>query len=295
MHTDHREYAKYTRVSRLDLAINTVLGIVEGIAIDRALNAAEVAHLRAWLSEHLHVANLHPYSELWPVLQAALADGVLSSEEREDIRWLCRKLISADFYDAVTADMQRLHGVLRGVLADGVVSEAELRGLSEWIDEHDHLRTRWPYDEINSVVTQVLRDGKVDEDEHTMLRRFFADFGPPDDGGFVSPSFGGQPLIGGMCAVDPDVRLAGSVFCLTGASSRYSRRDFTAVIERLGGRVVTAVSRKLNYLVIGADGNPCWAYACYGRKVEAAVEHRKVGVPIVLLHEHDFHDAVAGL
>lgn len=49
---------------------------------------------------------------------------------------------------------------------------------------------------------------------------------------------------------------------------------------------------KLNYLVIGAEGNPCWAFACYGRKVEKAVELRKKGVRVVIVHENDFHDAV---
>ena len=56
---------------------------------------------------------------------------------------------------------------------------------------------------------------------------------------------------------------------------------------------MTGVSRYLNYLVIGAEGNPCWSYACYGRKVEKAVELRRAGAQILLVHENDFHDAVA--
>ena len=50
--------------------------------------------------------------------------------------------------------------------------------------------------------------------------------------------------------------------------------------------------KRVDYLVIGADGNPCWAFACYGRKVEKAVELRKSGVRIMIIHESDFHDAV---
>lgn len=55
------------------------------------------------------------------------------------------------------------------------------------------------------------------------------------------------------------------------------------------------VSKSTDYLVIGAEGNPCWAYACYGRKVEAAVNLRKEGYRIILVHENDFHDAVADI
>ena len=48
----------------------------------------------------------------------------------------------------------------------------------------------------------------------------------------------------------------------------------------------------MDYLVIGAEGNPCWSYACYGRKVERAVELRKEGLRIMIVHERDFHDAL---
>lgn len=37
-------------------------------------------------------------------------------------------------------------------------------------------------------------------------------------------------------------------------------------------------------------GNPCWAYACYGRKIEKAMELRKKGAQILIVHEADFLD-----
>ena len=55
------------------------------------------------------------------------------------------------------------------------------------------------------------------------------------------------------------------------------------------------VTKSLNYLVIGAEGNPCYAYACYGRKVEKEVELRRGGARIQLVHENDYHDAIADL
>ena len=68
-----------------------------------------------------------------------------------------------------------------------------------------------------------------------------------------------------------------------------------ATVGKLGGEVITSVTKQVTYLVIGADGNPCWAYACYGRKVEKAVELRKQGIRILIIHENDFHDAVADM
>jgi NAD-dependent DNA ligase len=89
------------------------------------------------------------------------------------------------------------------------------------------------------------------------------------------------------------VTFEGKVFGFTGSSAKYSRNEFIEIVEGLGGTVAQAVSKKLDYLIIGADGNPCWAYACYGRKVEMAVALRKAGARILLVHENDFHDAVA--
>lgn len=73
----------------------------------------------------------------------------------------------------------------------------------------------------------------------------------------------------------------------------HSRRELVGTVERLGGKFVKNISPKVQYLVIGADGNPTWAYACYGRKIEEVINLRKAGVPLILVHEHDFHDAVA--
>jgi hypothetical protein len=57
---------------------------------------------------------------------------------------------------------------------------------------------------------------------------------------------------------------------------------------------VNSVSRKTNYLIVGDDGNPCWAFACYGRKVEKAINLRKQGTQIIIVHENDFWREIDG-
>lgn len=53
-----------------------------------------------------------------------------------------------------------------------------------------------------------------------------------------------------------------------------------------------SVSRKVIYLVVGNNGNPCWMFFCYGRKVERAMQLRKEGYSIMVVHENDFWDEV---
>jgi hypothetical protein len=293
MNADYRPYFPFTGPGRLEKAVNSLIGLIEGIAIDGIINDPEVSFINTWLQENAAVKNHHPFTELMPVVSEAIADGVLTNEERLDILWLCEKLRSTNFFNAASADMQRLHGLMAGIVGDGEITESELRGLSTWLAEHEHLRTCWPYDEVDSLITGVLRDGQIDNNERTQLHHFFGEFvALADNRTIISPQLiqGGSFL--GLCAVCPEMSFEGRRFVFTGASSKYSRMQFRATVERLGGRVSESVSNKTDYLVIGADGNPCWAFACYGRKVEAAVALRKQGARLLLVHEHDFHDAL---
>lgn len=295
MEQDLRGYFRFTGKGRLEKSINSLLGLLEGIAIDGRVTPGEIGMLSLWLADHQDVAQRHPYNELVPALTAAVSDGVLDAEEREDLLWLCRQLKRSDFYDTVTADLQRLHALVGGIAADGEITTEELRGLSDWLAEHEHLRTCWPYDEIGTLTTKVLGDGHIDEAEHRMLMDFFTEFmAVLDERTLVRPmAFDGPGVtIGALCAVAPEVTFPGRSFCFTGASSKFRRAEFEALVSELGGQPLGGVSAKLHYLVIGAEGNPCWAFACYGRKVEKAVTLRRQGARVVILHENDFHDAV---
>ena len=295
MHTDHSPYFGYTPRSRLDKAVKSLVGIIEGIMIDQKLSERELAFLDEWIQENQELKDRHPFNELLPFVHTAFEDHVVPDEEKSDLMWLCNRLMkSTDFYDQVTSDIQRLHGVLGGIIADGVITETELLGLRDWLAQHEHLRTRWPYDEIDSVITGVMADGKVDDKEHEMLTALFADFITIcDDKTITSPPVMINNSIGGVCAVCPEIRFEGATFCFTGASSKFKRNEFEKLVAGLGGKSTKNVSRQVDYLIIGAEGNPCWAYSCYGRKVEAAVNLRKEGHTLVLVHENDFHDAIA--
>ena len=58
-----------------------------------------------------------------------------------------------------------------------------------------------------------------------------------------------------------------------------------------GGFVVNTVSSKLNYLIVCDEKNSCWAFTCYGKKIEQAMKQRKQGSNLVIVHEFDLYDA----
>jgi NAD-dependent DNA ligase len=294
IHPDQHSYSRYMSRPIAEQATNSLAGLLQGISIDHQINPTEMQFLNQWINEHSPFAGYFPFTELLPKVIAAVADGVLTVDERDDVLWLCDRLREGNYYDQVTANLQKLHGIVGGIAADRRINEVELRGLSTWLADNDHLKSLWPYDEIESLVTGVLADKQISDEEQANLQEFFEQFTPfMDDRTIVDPLIEKNGSLVGLCAVCPDIYFDNSIFCFTGSSHRHTRDALEAQVRELGGQVSRSVTQKLRYLVIGAAGNPCWAYACYGRKVEQAVQLRKAGYPLIIIHENDFHDAVA--
>lgn len=286
----------FTRRQRVDRAVHTLEGILKGVAIDGIITPEEAIELKSWCDDNRALIGNHPFTELIPKIDIALADGTIDSEEQADILWLCQNLSSESiYYDSVTSDIQRLQGILHGILADGHVSDEEIKHLSDWIDSHNDLKGCYPYDEIDSLLTQVLRDGKVTDEERRMLADFFE--------GFISYSLSKKMhnartgdsaprrTLTGLCAVCPDIIFEERCYSLTGASTRAPRAHIAKMIEEMGGAFSSSVTQKVHFLVVGANGNPAWAYSCYGRKVEQAMKLRAEGHALMIVHENDFWDA----
>ena len=292
MHPDQMEYYKFHSRSSLDKAINSLIGIVEGITADAIINDSEIQFLAKWIDDHKPYKDRHPFNEFIPVVSEAISDGVLTDDERLDIIWLCEKMRSTEYFNNVTADIQRLHSIIGAIASDGIVTEDELIGLSEWLESHEHLRRCWPYDEVEAAVTGVMADGEIDKEEQKFLIEFFGEFIPLEKSTIIHPPITKGSTIQGLCAVCPDITFQDTMFCFTGASNKYKRKELEKIIIDLGGKFTNSINKALDYLIIGAAGNPCWAYTCYGRKVEKAVTLRKKGHNLLLIHENDFHDAV---
>lgn len=292
LNDDNRGYYKYTGPQRLDKAIHTLEGMLKGAAADGEISPTDVQMLTGWVHDHYEFCYKHPFNEIIPVLLSALQDNKIDSEERDNLLWLCTKFTTGDsYFDVVTADMQRLQGMMAGISFDGEITKEELETLQEWMDCHDHLKKCWPYDELEGLIISVLKDGKIDKKEHDTLLHFFADFANTTGHRSVALPDVSSITVSGVCAVCPEITFPEKVFCFTGKSERLTRKELVRIVEGFGGSFSERVTLGIDYLVIGADGNPCWAYACYGRKVEQAVTHRKNGHKLLIVHENDFWDS----
>lgn len=279
---------------RLEKAMHMLEGIVRGVTLDGRLNDAELIVLAEWIGENSEFRHKHPFTEVVPRLERIVNGSVFDEEERADILWLCQQFTTgSEHFDEITVDLQVLHGIMGGMAADSEITEKELRSLRAWMDEKPHLHTCWPFDEVNSIISAVLADGKVDAQEHDMILHFFADvMSFLNHKSLNRKAVSESSFVGGICAVAPPIEFDGRRFCFTGAPKRGPKKELQKVVEERQGIVEKNVVKGLDYLIIGAEGNECWAYSAYGRKVEQAIEQRKSGAKLTIVHEFDFWDAV---
>lgn len=293
------EYLPFTNPQRRDRALHILIGLLRGISADGLVTEAERRELRDWLTMHRRLAEKCPaFGELVTATSLAIVDGVVTADEQADLLTLCTRLEShSEYYSGVTHVIQELHGMLHGIIADGVINEREAAFLTEWLSQFDGFRSVWPVTEIESILVDVLRDKTITRDEQDIMRAFFSQFAEiSSDSPLAGKNLVAKQdlMIGGICAVDPDITFPGRTFCFTGISRRATRSECHEAVLQKGGSPKSTITNELDYLVVCPDANPCWAYSCYGRKVEEVMHRRRDdGQNILIVHEVDFWDALA--
>ena len=187
----------------------------------------------------------------------------------------------AAYINEMNRSLAALLGIATGILADRQIADAEIRFLNDWLDSNSAIATSWPGDVIHSRVREILSDGMITAAEREHLMETL------------------QQLIGGSLeelattthvtklAFDEvqHVRFQGEHFCLTGEFV-FAPRDICArEIETRGGLVKGSVSKKLGYLVIGGLGSPEWKHGSFGTKIERAMQLKREGAAIRIVHE----------
>lgn len=188
--------------------------------------------------------------------------------------------------------VDELLGLVKGVLADGVLCAGEIEFLYRWMEINREVATYWPANVIYPRIAAALADGHVDADEEKELMDLLLSL----VGGNTAPLHGARsdattlPL----CKPAPEVEFSGHRFCFTGAFASGSRSWCEQQVIERGGAAVSSITQKLNYLVIGEIGSRDWAHSTFGRKIQKAVEYRDKGVPIRIVSEQHWYQTLQG-
>ncbi len=88
------------------------------------------------------------------------------------------------------------------------------------------------------------------------------------------------------------VSIPEATFCLTGDFVFATRAHCESVIQKRGGFTSKSVTKKVNYVVVGGLGSPEWKHGSFGTKIEKAMDYKRQGVPLLIVHEDQWASAL---
>jgi NAD-dependent DNA ligase len=186
--------------------------------------------------------------------------------------------------------INELIGLARGLIADGVINQAEAEYLQKWLIGNLDVTHNPISSNLLQRVNQMLSDNVLDADEARELFKTLKRF---SGGDFEL----GEVLKSTTLPLDdppPSITCLNKNFCFTGTFAYGSRKDCEAAVAKLGGRA-GSLTKSTHYLVIGIYATGSWMHSCYGQKIEKAVGMKAEGIPIALVGEQHWVGAISGI
>lgn len=266
--------------SSVDKALNELAGLILGIGGDNIISEEELGALREWLEDNSGLDDDQDIADCMKALSRALEDNYITGIEYATLLKIVKPVERSRIFNEATLAMQVLFGILDGIACDNVIIEHELDTLLQWLKSHKHLSGVFPFDNILAIVTKVLEDGiitKTESDELiATIKRFTS------------------PLGTNLCDCSENkVFIFGKSLCLSGNFQHGEKSDIGKKITEAGGTVVSGVSKKTDYLVVGGIGSNEWKFGNYGSKVSKALELQEQGIPIKILSESELFEFLA--
>ena len=184
--------------------------------------------------------------------------------------------------ERVERGLSEMIGLVRGVIADGVVSTDEAGRLASWTREHPEVATRWPANLLARRLEQIFRDGRLDSRERKHLSAMLGQLAENPEGlgtGFRAAT--DLPIT----RPEPEIVFEGTTFVFAGEMAFGPIRACEREVEELGGRCERVVSRRTDVVVIGALSALDWCQTGFGSVVDEVVQHRARGAEIAVVSE----------
>lgn len=189
------------------------------------------------------------------------------------------------FRSEVVIDRQidELIGIIKGVTADGIVTQAEVEFLLCWMDANRKAATLWPAKAIYPRLVDATHGGSMSIEKEgevldLLLRAVGGNTSTRDGHGSDSSKLP-------YTEMDQPIGFEGLNFCFTGVFASGSRNWCHGKIAERGGLSMGTITKKLNYLIIGEIGNENWLHSTHGRKIEKALKYNADGSKIAILSE----------
>jgi hypothetical protein len=235
------------------------------------------ARIDRWLNPHEDHERFGIWLDLPQDNEHQPADEIASRAIQESLIHVYRRGAVAD------RQIDELIGIVKGVLADGVVTQGEVMFLLRWMETNRHAANLWPAKTLYPRLAEVLAKGAMSlQDEGVLLEMLLKTIGRPAEPNEIASSKSTRlPFDETPGRVTFDSR----AFCFTGVFHSGTRDWCHSQVAHRGGRGAGTITKKLDYLVIGDIGNENWAHSTHGRKIEKAIAYNSSGSRIVIVSE----------
>lgn len=185
--------------------------------------------------------------------------------------------------------VDELIGICAGIAADGVINKEEVDFICSWLDKNRDAATCFPGDVLVSRLRDMLADGVLDADESAELLTLLRE----SSGQQFSPSVTAPSANLPFDDPAPAVEFAGKNFVFSGIFAFGPRAACEQAVRMRGGDAHPKVTERTHYVVVGSAANPEWKHASFGSKILRAIEIKKSGLPLALVSEDHWAEAIA--
>jgi hypothetical protein len=182
-----------------------------------------------------------------------------------------------------------LIGMARAIMHDRVVTPDEVSLLISWFEANPEAALCYPGNILAKRLQRILSEAAIDPLELEDLAQILASITGTTQG--MLPS----GVLSTTLPLDvpaPELRFEGTLWVFTGQLAYGPRSLCEQEVESRGGKCNSNVTQKTNYLVVGTLASRDWAHSTHGRKIETAVDYRIQGLPIAIVGEDHWAQAL---
>lgn len=265
-----------------DKALYGLKGILAGVVADARLNEMELLFLDSWLQSQEHLSEDQDVLAILSRVGDILEDGVISPDELNGMQTRIEQIIKDSETPESVGHIEELVGFLTGTASDGVLNDQEITAMSSWLEHNESVREVWPASVIVQRLAIILEDGIItDEEREDLLITVRQVTGTDTDESGLSYEASTEVW---EDSVD-ELKLVGSVFCLTGDFVSGDRESVDTLLRLRGAQTNSSINKSIDYLVIGTLASRDWLYTSHGRKIEKALLLKRGGNDIKVITE----------
>jgi DNA polymerase-3 subunit epsilon len=161
--------------------VETLAGLLDGIAVDEQITPRELLGLQNWLDSHAELLTAPLFDEVKGRVRAALEMKTLGTVAHEALLTYCHEFTGkhAATHPTTSEAFARLQGMALGVLADGRLDDEEIVKLRAWLEDFVAFRQHFVFSTFFDMLDEVSQQRKIDDAQRARVRELCETFGAP--------------------------------------------------------------------------------------------------------------------